>query len=94
MDRGFALPPLVPRPIRARNLEGMEYNDTYWSGRASLEGSLQALGEIAALQRARADLAEKRLRYLRQVCEYFKYDRTTPTWRILDILDGAADGEP
>jgi hypothetical protein len=79
--------------------------EMYWGGRLSLEGSLQALEEARDAHKRRADLAEKRLRYIRRVCE----NRTTipetyspccgpneqviPVWRILEILDGAADAE-
>jgi hypothetical protein len=60
---------------------------------ASLQGSLQALSESVELHRHRANRAEKRLRYIRELCSGRWYIDSVPTWRVLDILNGAADNE-
>jgi hypothetical protein len=40
---------------------GTVSNDKFWGAMASVEGSIQSLGETVALQRARADEAEAKL---------------------------------
>lgn len=82
---------------------------------ASLQGSLQSLGETVELHKQRANLAERglmerdeiirkqasqlktaatRLIHLRRLAvNRNRLDLGVPVWRVLDILNGAADGE-
>lgn len=70
-------------------------DDRFNAAAAALQGSIQSLGETVALQRARADLAEKRLRLIGKLNSHyiFRGCADVPAWRIKLILDGGSDAE-
>lgn len=69
-------------------------NEDYWAGTVSIAGSLQAMDERYQATKARADLAEKRLRFIREICTTASRKGShVSIWRITEILDGAADHE-